>query len=405
MQLPIRLSRMAGLEALAAALPRRLAYSSRRNFALPIPTTTLLSPFIRRRILEEEEVLRALLSGVRWEEVEKLVQEVVWRTYWKGWMEQHPDVWHRYLASVRDPDSLGSGTKEEIQSLKHGFSRIPCMNDWAAELQSIGYLHNHQRMWFASIWIFTLKLPWELGAKFFLEHLLDGDPASNTLSWRWVAGLQTKGKRYLATPENISRFTEERWTPEKGSLADEADAVTETPSFSSSPDSNGGYLVSTVTSISSSSNQALLIHPEDLHPESLPLNKNCIRAVVVYRSTIMESHTPSHLVVQSVSSALDDATARIRLHFPTAPCLESNDSREISLFLKENRIEIVVTPRVFLGFLTPQLKILSLLLRHEGIPVQQLERSYDERYLRYATRGFFPFWEVVRGKVREEFSK
>ena len=67
-------------------------------------------------------------------------------------------------------------------------------------------------MWFASIWIFTLKLPWQQGAAFFLEHLLDGDSASNTLSWRWVAGLQTKGKHYLAKSWNIEKFTENRFT-------------------------------------------------------------------------------------------------------------------------------------------------------------------------------------------------
>jgi len=62
-------------------------------------------------------------------------------------------------------------------------------------------------MWFASIWIFTLKLPWQLGASFFLKNLYDGDPASNTLSWRWVAGLQTKGKNYLATKSNIEKYS------------------------------------------------------------------------------------------------------------------------------------------------------------------------------------------------------
>jgi deoxyribodipyrimidine photo-lyase len=68
-------------------------------------------------------------------------------------------------------------------------------------------------MWFASIWIVTLRLPWELGADFFLRHLMDGDPASNTLSWRWVGGLQTRGKTYLARPDNIARYTEGRFAP------------------------------------------------------------------------------------------------------------------------------------------------------------------------------------------------
>ena len=62
-------------------------------------------------------------------------------------------------------------------------------------------------MWFASIWIFTLNLPWQLGADFFMQHLLDGDPASNTLSWRWVAGIQTKGKNYLARKSNIEKYS------------------------------------------------------------------------------------------------------------------------------------------------------------------------------------------------------
>ena len=66
-------------------------------------------------------------------------------------------------------------------------------------------------MWFASIWIFTLELPWQLGAEFFLKHLLDGDPASNTLGWRWVAGIQTQGKHYLASEWNIKKFTNNRF--------------------------------------------------------------------------------------------------------------------------------------------------------------------------------------------------
>ena len=66
-------------------------------------------------------------------------------------------------------------------------------------------------MLFASIWIFTLGLPWQKGAEFFMKHLYDGDAASNTLSWRWVAGIQTKGKNYLAQSWNISQFTNNKY--------------------------------------------------------------------------------------------------------------------------------------------------------------------------------------------------
>jgi hypothetical protein len=79
------------------------------------------------------------------------------------------------------------------------------------ELKENNYLHNHTRMWFASIWIFTLNLPWQKGAEFFMKYLYDGDAASNTLSWRWVAGLQTKGKHYVAQGWNIAKFTNNKY--------------------------------------------------------------------------------------------------------------------------------------------------------------------------------------------------
>ncbi len=61
--------------------------------------------------------------------------------------------------------------------------------------------------------MFTLGLPWALGADFFMRNLLDGDPASNTLSWRWVAGLHTRGRAYAARTENIARYTQGRFNP------------------------------------------------------------------------------------------------------------------------------------------------------------------------------------------------
>jgi hypothetical protein len=78
-------------------------------------------------------------------------------------------------------------------------------------------------MWFASIWIFTLKLPWQLGAEFFMKYLFDGDPASNTLGWRWVAGIQTIGKHYLASSSNINKYTNNKYLTIQ--LNNDADAI------------------------------------------------------------------------------------------------------------------------------------------------------------------------------------
>ena len=92
-----------------------------------------------------------------------------------------------------------------------GKTGIDCFDTWIEELRENNYLHNHSRMWFASIWIFTLGLPWQLGARLFMKHLLDGDASSNTLSWRWVAGMHTNKKPYLASKENIDKYTVNRF--------------------------------------------------------------------------------------------------------------------------------------------------------------------------------------------------
>ena len=101
--------------------------------------------------------------------------------------------------------------KKNYQNALIGNTGIDCFDFWVNELLEYGYLHNHARMWFASIWIHTLNLPWQLGADFFLKNLLDGDTASNTLSWRWVAGLHTQGKNYIATESNINKYTNNRF--------------------------------------------------------------------------------------------------------------------------------------------------------------------------------------------------
>ena len=173
---------------------------------------SLLSPYIRNRIITEQEVINSATEKFPLSRVEKFVQEIFWRTYWKGWLELRPKVWADYKQSIRTHNNDINHKLEKVFSLNTG---IDCFDFWTEELINTNYLHNHARMWYASIWIHTLKLPWSLGADFFLNNLLDGDPASNTLSWRWVAGIQTKGKAYLAKDWNIQKFTNNRFTPKE----------------------------------------------------------------------------------------------------------------------------------------------------------------------------------------------
>ena len=188
-------------------------YSKLRNFDLGPEgrsNVSCLSPYITHGIINEKEIIKKSLDKFSFAKNEKFIQEVLWRTYWKGWLELRPNVWNDYLIELKKIREDFRDNKEYLNAIE-GKTNIECFNYWVNELKENNYLHNHSRMWFASIWIFTLELPWQLGAEFFMQHLYDGDAASNTLGWRWVAGIQTQGKHYLASEWNIKKFTNNRF--------------------------------------------------------------------------------------------------------------------------------------------------------------------------------------------------
>ena len=188
-------------------------YSRLRNFDFgPDKRSNIscISPYISHGILNELEVIDKALKKFSFSKNEKFIQEVLWRTYWKGWLELRPNVWTDYIIELKIIREKYKDNKDYLNAID-GNTNIECFNEWVKELKEFNYLHNHTRMWFASIWIFTLNLPWQLGAEFFMKHLYDGDAASNTLGWRWVAGIQTQGKHYLASEWNIKKFTNNRF--------------------------------------------------------------------------------------------------------------------------------------------------------------------------------------------------
>ncbi|MBV7266172.1 FAD-binding domain-containing protein [Erythrobacter ani] len=210
-------SRAAALSRLSEFIPRAgKAYASSRNHddgcveGDARRNVSQLSPWLHAGVIDEAEVIDAALAHHSPRASEKFIAEVFWRIYFKGYLEQRPTIWQAYIddrdnaiATMDQDVSLQAAYSEAIE----GRTGIQAFDHWTRELIATGYLHNHARMWFASIWIFTLKLDWTLGADFFLRHLLDADAASNTLSWRWVGGLHTKGKTYLARQSNIARYT------------------------------------------------------------------------------------------------------------------------------------------------------------------------------------------------------
>jgi hypothetical protein len=188
-------------------------YSKLRNFDFgPDNRSNIscLSPYITHGIINELEVIDKSLKKFSFSKNEKFIQEVLWRVYWKGWLELRPNVWSDYLIELNNLRDQFKSNQNYLKAIE-GKTDLECFNHWVNELKENNYLHNHTRMWFASIWVFTLELPWQLGAEFFMQNLYDGDAASNTLGWRWVAGIQTQGKHYLASEWNIKKFTNNRF--------------------------------------------------------------------------------------------------------------------------------------------------------------------------------------------------
>jgi deoxyribodipyrimidine photo-lyase len=211
-------------------------YTSQRNFDFGPQNRkniSCLSPYITHRLISEYEVAKKVLSKHPYQKVEKFIQEIFWRVYWKGWLEMRPKVWTDFVEDLKNIEN-----SNEYEKAINGETNIDCFNDWIKELKENNYLHNHVRMWFASIWIFTLKLPWQKGAEFFLRELYDGDAASNTLSWRWVAGIQTKGKNYIAQNWNIHKFTNNKYKDLK--LNENPQPIIDQREYKTSPITTGG---------------------------------------------------------------------------------------------------------------------------------------------------------------------
>ncbi len=338
-------------------------------------------------MLREREVVTAVLSRHSYGEAEKFIQEVCWRTYWKGWLEMRPQVWSRYQAELgrlqcelHENESLAQRHERAIA----GHTGIECLDCWSEELVTTGYLHNHARMWFASIWIFTLDLPWQLGADFFFRHLLDGDPASNTLSWRWVAGLQTRGKHYLARPDNIEKYSGGRFAPVTG-LSSGAGPREE-------PQRDEPLALRSADRAAPSGRVGLLVLDHDLHPESLDIT----RVDAVAGLSLAADRSPlesSRLVVNFSSAALDDGLARARAHFSLEPTAVSRLRRveDIVGWATAGSIDTVICAAVPVGPARDRIDTLRTELAAVGKSLLELRRRWDQQAWPHARHGFFRF--------------
>ena len=399
---PIEPSRAAGLELLQQFLPRAgRQYQAHRNEDFGVGehhSVSRLSPFLRRRLLSEQEVLAAVLTQHSNTDAFKFVQEVFWRTYWKGWLEHRPMLWGGYQEDLAEVHNLVQNNTWRLDSYSRaieGQTEIQPFNDWVQELKGTGYLHNHARMWFASIWVFTLGLPWQLGADFFLRHLLDGDPAANTLGWRWVAGLHTKGKTYLASAANIRKCAAARVASEcnhdsgLARLARSAQPPLETLSAKALQMQPIAWPAPYKADLAAPQDVAVLLTEEDLMLE-LPLAPGGIVALQPLPRSNVEATSP--LVQQFSELALADTLERAQETFHSTlrtPAWRSASVEDIVAWAEQHRFKEILCAYAPSGHVRQATAQLATRLAARGIRLTEFMRDYDRMVWPHAQKGFF----------------
>lgn len=177
-----------------------VTYAKTRNYA--DGALTFLSPYISRGVISTKLVARNVWNrGLPVYQTEKLIQELAWRDYWQ-------QVWIAKNKAI-DNDLLSTQTevhhKELPVAIDMAKTGIEVIDSAISDLYANGYMHNHMRMYVASLACNVGKSHWKIPAKWMYYYLLDGDWASNSLSWQWVAGTNSK-KKYYANQENINNF-------------------------------------------------------------------------------------------------------------------------------------------------------------------------------------------------------
>lgn len=194
--------RRAAEAALAQAEVGR-AYEKTRNYL--DGAVSRLSPYLRHGVLSLAEVRDTAVAHAQGSPF-KFINELAWRDYYQRVYAQIGDgIWQD-----REPYKTGyraaAYAAELPDDVRQGTTGLACMDAFSRDLAETGYLHNHARMWVAAYVVHWRRVRWQAGARWFLEHLLDGDPASNNLSWQWVASTFSH-KPYFFNRENLEKFT------------------------------------------------------------------------------------------------------------------------------------------------------------------------------------------------------
>ena len=395
-------TRARALELLADFLPRAgTDYQNNRNLDRGRDGHSFvsrLSPFVRHRILSEEELISNVLTSHSRSAAFKFIQEIFWRTYWKGWLEHRPVVWDRFEVEVQSEFAKLKQVPVKNKIFEQaigGSTEIAIFNSWVNELKETGYLHNHARMWFASIWIFTLRLPWQLGADFFYNHLLDGDPASNTLGWRWVAGLQTAGKTYLATESNIRKNAAQRLKTipdsERGleRLATQTFEIEDSLTIEEKAPSSSRFV--DLSPVGIEENDAVLVTVEDLSTQWLDRAGN---HVAIFEKT---DGRHSEIKKKFRQEAIEEVKYRIAenssVGIENIKIFES--AHEISSWMEEQGLNDLHSSYIPTGEIRSSLAELPTMLESSGHCYYEHLNDYDRTVWPHCRKGFFQLGKSI----------
>lgn len=175
-------------------------YAATRNYK--DGAVTHLSPYISRGVISTKQVYNHIKTlDLPWYKIEKLIQELAWRDYWQqAWRAKRDEI-KQDLKNVQAPVS----NHQVPKAIVNADTGIEAVDDAIQTLYKTGYMHNHMRMYVAAICCNMANSHWRQPADWMYSHLLDGDVASNYLSWQWVAGAFAN-KKYVANQENINNF-------------------------------------------------------------------------------------------------------------------------------------------------------------------------------------------------------
>ena len=347
-------------------------YASLRNYDYgpqEINYVSKISPFISHRVLFEYQIIKDIKLKYKSNLVNKFIEEVYWRIYWKGVLENKPCIWENFITKKVDNYDLNN-----YKMAISGETDIPYFNSWVKELKNYNYLHNHTRMWFASTWIFSLGLPWELGARFFFKYLFDGDAASNLLSWRWVGGLQTKGKRYLFSPQNLKKFSNGRFCVKKIShqdilLEDDFAVIFSDDIYQSN--------------MQKSSNN-LIMFENDLHKDSLK------KIILKYQKVFLIGLDKKHRKIEisdSVSLFKQNLRNEFSLEFPNVEIISSVELKD--------KLKGISSVDLIYPSIGDNYDFIKRFQENNKLIVKILVRPEDLYAWKFAKRGFFKFKENI----------